>query len=202
MWREVGKDTLSSLEPFSLYSQSGSTAGHFQSPAGAVSSLKCSGIAGSVTPLPLRDSFSASIPCSKLRFCCDSLNRELLTANVRSGDPWLGNVVLMKWWLLSDGEWETARLLAGTVLSSLWAGACTGLSAQRREVSATWCMWRAPKSSTSSCLPDWRGYISCSFPQPPLASEATGLGLSLCQEWGWWLILLNLCFDFIVASAW
>lgn len=87
---------LSSLGPFSLYSQSGSTAGHFQSPAGAVSSLECSGIACSVTPLPLQDSFPASISCSKLRFFCDSLNGELFTANVRSGDPWLGNIVLMK----------------------------------------------------------------------------------------------------------
>lgn len=78
---------LSSLGPLSLYSQSGSRAGHFQSPAGAVSSPVCSGIACSMTPLPLQDSFPASISCSKLRFYCDSLNWELFTANVWSGDP-------------------------------------------------------------------------------------------------------------------
>lgn len=81
------EDTLSSLGPFPLRSQSGSTAGHFQRTAGAVSSLQCPGIACSVSLLPLQDSFPASISCSKLRFCSGSLNWELFTANIWSGDP-------------------------------------------------------------------------------------------------------------------
>lgn len=196
------EDTLFSLGPFPLHSQSGSTAGHFWSLVGALLSLQCPGITCSVSLLLLQDNFPASISCSKLRFCCVRLNWELFCANIQSADPWLGNVKL-EWWLLvrrwdhlSDGDWETSRLLAGTTLSSLWAGASSGLCAWRQEVTAIWCMWGAPKSNTSSCCPDWWGISSATF----LDFHSSLSGLNLYQKWC--LILLNLCFDFRAATVW
>lgn len=189
------EDKLFSLGPFPLHSQSGSTARHFQSSAGAFSSLQCPGITCSVSLLPLQDDIPASFSCSKLRFCCVSLNWELFRANIQNGDPCLGNVKLKSWVMAIE---KTARLLAGTALSSLWAGTSSGLCAWRQEVIVIWCRWWAPKSYTSSCCPDWQGCILCNF----LNFQSSQSVLNLYQNCRWCSILLNLCFDFRVTSVW
>lgn len=115
VWREVGKISFSPSGP--------SLCVHSQAAQPGISSAQQEpDITCSVSLLPFQDNIPASISCSKLRFCCVSLNWELFCANIQNGDLWLGDVKL-EWWLLSDWDWETAKLLAGTALSSLWATA-------------------------------------------------------------------------------
>lgn len=193
------EDRLSSPEPFPLCSQSGIAAGHFQSPAGAFSSLQCPGSACSLSLL-LQDSFPACISFSKLRFCCGNLNWETSIAKTQSGDPWLSNVV-MKWSLLSDGERAAARLLAGAMFSSPWAGACAGLFTWRWDI----CNLLHVEGSQElyELLPPWLPGLTSTaaslhlhWPQRPWVRDC------VYQERGWCLILPNLYFDFRVARAW
>lgn len=109
VWRDVGKIDLPPSSPFLCIHSQTSQLGIFRTQQELFH--LCSALVLPVfSPLPLQDSILASLSCSKLRFCCGSLNLELLAASIQSGDPWLGNVVVMRWWLLSNGKWETTRL--------------------------------------------------------------------------------------------